>query len=71
MNNLTEAVKVHAVANYCRDGWDYVVECYEDSEIYEVIAGCETEDQAIDKMKAHIAPVHGIREDVRGAGGDV
>jgi len=36
LNELVEAVKRHAEANYDR-GWDVIVECYTDEEIAEVI----------------------------------
>lgn len=50
MTSMVEAVKNHAKANYERDGWDMVVECYEDSEIREAIAGCTTEAEAIARL---------------------
>lgn len=34
---MLEGVKKHAIENYSKDGWDYVVECYDDSDILEVI----------------------------------
>lgn len=49
MTKLIEAVRAHAKANYGRDGWDYVVECFEDSELEELIneEKAKTEKQAI------------------------
>lgn len=41
------AVREYAVENYARDGWDYVVECWEDDEIAEAVSGEETTDGAI------------------------
>lgn len=58
---LVAAVKKHAEANYNQGGWDMVVECYEDSEIAEEIAGCTTEEEAI----ARLAEVAGIYHDRR------
>lgn len=50
MKEMVEAVKNHAKANYERDGWDMVVECYEDTEIEEEIAGCATVEEAIARL---------------------
>lgn len=49
MQDLIEAVKAHALANYEADGWDFIVECWEDEEIAEAIteAGATTAEEAI------------------------
>lgn len=47
MKVLIQAVKDHAIANYNTGGWDMVVECMEDAEIAEEIAGCTTVEAAI------------------------
>lgn len=46
-NELVEAVKAHAVENYEDDGWDYLVECYDDGEVAELIDGATTVEEAI------------------------
>ena len=66
---LVAAVKAHARAHYATGGWDYVVECLEDSDIAEKIAGAGTEAEAIAAMGETVALLHGVGEDVRGAGG--
>ena len=65
---LIEAVKAHALANYTTGGWDYVVECLEDSDIAEEIAGATNEAEAIAAMGETVALLHDVSEDVRGAG---
>lgn len=47
---LIEAVKAHALENYETGGWDFVVECWEDSDIAEEIEGCTTEAEAIARV---------------------
>lgn len=37
MEELVKAVKAHARAHYSEDGWDNIVECYEDSELRELL----------------------------------
>lgn len=34
---LVKAVREHAAKNYEKGGWDYVVECYDDDTILEII----------------------------------
>jgi len=58
---LIDAVKSHARDNYEEGGWDYLVECYEDSEIDELIGGATTIAGAIKK----VAKVMGIKDDYR------
>lgn len=33
MEQMVAAVKAHALANYGKDGWDSIVECYDDADI--------------------------------------
>lgn len=49
--DLVAAVRHHALANYSAGGWDYVVECWEDSDILEIIGDAQTVDAAIDKVR--------------------
>lgn len=69
MTSLVEAVKNHAKSHYNEGGWDMVVECYEDTEIREEIAGCTTPEQAIARL-AEVAHIyHDRRLDAWLAGG--
>lgn len=61
---LVQAVKDHAVMNYNKQGWDVVVECYEDSQIAELIAGCATEEKAIAAVRREVAPYNEQRRAV-------
>lgn len=38
MDELTEAVKAHALEHYEDGGWDVIVECWSDSDIAAVLA---------------------------------
>jgi len=58
---LVEAVKAHAVDNYESGGWDYLVECYSDAEVEELIGKATTVKGAIKK----VAKVMGIKNDYR------
>jgi hypothetical protein len=50
--DLIEAVKAHALANYETGGWDYIVECWGDAEIAEALteSHATTAAQAIDAV---------------------
>ena len=49
VQNLIAAVRAHAMENWNRDGWDFLVESWEDEDIAEVLedAGAETAPAAI------------------------
>lgn len=64
-SGLVEAVKRHALENYDRGGWDYVIETYTDAEIWDVIAGARTEAGAIRKMKSVVRMFDERRSEVQ------
>lgn len=43
---LVQAIKAHAAAHY-NEGWDTVVECFEDSDIAEQIGSASTLEEAL------------------------
>jgi hypothetical protein len=49
--DLVAAVRHHAIANYNSDGWDFVVECWEDEDILEHIGNAQTADAAIASIR--------------------
>lgn len=62
---LVKAVRAHALENYNKDGWDFVVECYEDTEIAEVVQGASSETAAIKLMKAEVREHHARRKEIQ------
>lgn len=62
---FVQQVKDHALQNYEDDGWDFVVECYSDAEIAEIIKDCSSEQEAIEAMKEEVRPQHIYRQEVR------
>lgn len=70
MATLVEHVKAHAIANYTTGGWDYVVECWEDSQIIEAIcmAGAKSEHDAIRAVAKLAGILADYRDDIRAAG---
>jgi len=64
-NVLIQAVRDYATANYNKNGWDYMVECWEDADIAEAIGGAKSAKAAIAKVKKELAPLAERREEVR------
>jgi DNA-binding LytR/AlgR family response regulator len=48
---LIDAVRAYAIAHYQRDGWDYVVESYSDSQIADLIKTARTAVGAIKMVR--------------------
>ena len=59
------AIKAHALANYEKDGWDYVVETFEDAEIVATVKNCRTIDGAIRAMLKRIKPLASYRAEIQ------
>lgn len=64
--NLVAGVRAWAEANYEKDGWDYIVETYEDDELWEVIAGSKSLKDAIARAGEVASLLDDRRSDVRG-----
>ena len=48
--DLIRAVREHAQQHYSEgEGWDYILESYEDKDLWELIAGSKTASQAVRK----------------------
>jgi hypothetical protein len=65
---LINAVRSYAYAHYTIDGWDYVVECWEDGDILEALEGASTATQAIANVREAVRPLAEMRDEVRAAG---
>jgi len=64
-NQFVDAVKTHALKNYETDGWDYVVECYSDSDIAEIIKTARTAGDAINMVLAEVKPRADYRAEIQ------
>ena len=67
MADMVNAVKKHATSNYDNDGWDYVVEAFEDNEISDLIRkeGCRTKEEAIAAVGETCNLLNNVRKDVQ------
>jgi hypothetical protein len=68
---LVAAVKKHARQNYEKQGWDIVVECFEDADILKLIDGATSERDAIERVLEDVRPHHEYRRDIQAENGDV
>jgi hypothetical protein len=64
--SLVTAVRDFARANYEMDGWDYIVECFDDTDILDAIGEAKTSAVAIREI-GKIAKLHAsVRADIEG-----
>jgi hypothetical protein len=63
MEQHIAAIRKHALANYNRDGWDILVECWSDSDILDIlrVEHCTTEAQAIKALRTTLRTINGVR----------
>ena len=62
---LIDAVRAYSIAHYEKDGWDYVVECYSDAQIEEIIKTARTAAGAIKMMRAEVRPHAEYRAEIQ------
>lgn len=65
MSEIVKAVRDHAVRNYNKGGWDYVVECYSDEEIEREAHGAKTPREAIRRIGAIVRTINDYRKDIQ------
>lgn len=59
------AVRAYALAHYEEDGWDVVVEAWDDTEIEEEIHNCTSAEEAIEAMRIPVEAYESVRADIR------
>lgn len=65
MTDLVKAVREHANANYNKDGWDILVECWSDEDIESAIGLACTARQAIGRCKRIVGTVDQYRAEIK------
>jgi hypothetical protein len=56
----------HAIANYEKGGWDYIVECWTTAEIGELVEPCASYDEALAKVASVCSHLDERRSELRG-----
>lgn len=66
---FVQDVKSHALKHYDdpRTRWDYVIECYSNQDIAEIVASAKTAKRAIWLMSRHLRAPSDYAADIRGA----
>ncbi len=64
---VMQAVRAFAADHYNRDGWDFVVECYDDPTLRQLIGHARTVRGAIRKVYRDVIRMDAVRRDVRAA----
>lgn len=62
---LVKRIRQHALANYEKDGWDYLVECYSDDDIIQIVAGCESYEAAIERLNKGLKAKDDYRREIQ------
>jgi hypothetical protein len=66
MQELIDAVRAHARANYNRDGWDFLVECWGDEDIAHAMGKAKTPKSAIANCKRTVKALDLHRREQQG-----
>lgn len=64
---MIAGVRKHALANYSKEGWDYLVECWDDSDIIEAIKGAHGEEPCttLPQLIRRVGEAVGAKEEQR------
>ena len=63
-NQLIDAVIMHAVDHYEVEGWDILVECWNDEDIWSWIEGATSEKEAIRLAAQALKPLNDHRMEI-------
>lgn len=66
MDEIIKALRAYAIEHYEEGGWDFLVECWEDSEIIEELGDIDTFEAARDHMAKVLKTVDDYRKDIQG-----
>ena len=64
-SELVRAVRAHALEHYETDGWDFIVECWEDADIAEAIGSAGSPEAAIAAVRKTARLLDERRSEVR------
>ena len=62
---MIDKIRKHAQEHYEEDGWDILVECYEDKDIADIISTTQNLDEAIKLVAARLKPQAEYRADIQ------
>lgn len=63
--DLVAAVRAHALDHYETDGWDFLIECWEDADVAQAIGSAGTLEEAIEAVRPTLRILDERRAEVR------
>ena len=64
MESWIDRIRKHAMIHYTEDGWDILIECWDDSYINEHFRGCKTYEEAVIAISNVLITMDGWRSEV-------
>lgn len=61
-------LRAHAIANYNSDGWDYLVEAWDDADIVEAMDGASNYDKAFEAVADTLKTMSDYRSEIVATG---
>ena len=63
-----DRIRKHALTHYTEDGWDILVECWDDSYIQEHFVGIKTYEEAVVSISNILSTMDGWRSEITSEG---
>jgi hypothetical protein len=64
MESWIDRIRKHAMTHYTEDGWDILIECWDDAYIEEHYRGCGSYTEAVIKISDILVTMDGWRSEV-------
>ena len=64
MESWTDRIRKHAMTHYTEDGWDILIECWDDAYINEHFRGYKTYEEAVIAISDVLVTMDGWRSEV-------
>ena len=64
MKTWIERIRQHAMIHYTEDGWDILIECWDDNYINEHFRGCATYEEAVVAISDILVTMDGWRSEI-------
>jgi hypothetical protein len=69
IEEMRKAVRKYALEHYEEGGWDYIVECYDDKDLDELLKNCTSVEDAIRLARTAVGYIHEQRREAWAEGG--
>lgn len=65
MKTWAERIRQHATIHYTEDGWDILVECWDDTYLNEIISDSNTYEEAVIVCSNILSVMDGFRKEIQ------